>query len=283
MNPADPAAAAVGYAERGWQVFPCHTTHPGGCSCAQADACASPGKHPRTRHGLNDATVDPRQLERWFAAPANIGIRTGAESGLVVVDIDPRHGGDATWRRLTDRHGPVPTYTVRTGGGGTHLYLQHPGRPVRNSAGMLGPGVDIRGDGGYVLAPPSTHACGGRYELADERPPAAAPGWLLDALRPPAVPVTRRDWMHDRGTRGVDRWIDELRRAPHGARNDTLNRVAFILGRHAAEAGGDDLALRERLVHEAVGIGLGEREARRTTDSGFRAGLRRSLGAGIEL
>lgn len=277
-------AAALGYAERGWQVFPCHTTGASGCSCAQRGECTSPGKHPRTRRGLHDATTSHDQLRRWFAAvpTANLGIRTGADSGLVVVDIDPRHGGVDTWQRLTARHGTLDTYTVATGGGGVHHYLHHPGRPIRNSAGMLGPGVDIRGDGGYVIAPPSSHATGARYELVDDRALAPAPRWLLHALQPVARPVPNRDWISDRSPdRVVERWISELRRAPEGARNDTLNRVAFIVGRVAGDRG-DDAALQARLVHEAIGIGLGEREARRTAASGFDAGVR-ARGASVEL
>jgi len=273
-------AAALDYTERGWQVLPCHTANPAGCSCPMRNDCSSPGKHPRTNRGVHQASVDPTQLRRWFSSDANLGIRTGAASGLVVIDIDPRHGGDATWQHLLDRHGDLSTYTVRTGSGGTHHYLQHPGRSVRNSAGMLGPGIDIRGDNGYVIAPPSRHTRG-HYQLVDDQQPAACPQWLLGALRPP--PVTVRRHQIERGSPSsatVERWLNELRSAPEGTRNHTLNRVAYILGRATRGAEGD---VQARLVSEAVAIGLPELEARRTTASGFEAGVRQRDGQGAEL
>jgi hypothetical protein len=94
-----------------------------------------------------------------------IAVRTGAESGLVVLDVDPQHGGDDTLAELLAAHGVLPiTVECFTGGGGRHIYFRHPGGEVRNSAGKVGPGLDIRGDGGYVVAPPSPHPSGRRYE-----------------------------------------------------------------------------------------------------------------------
>jgi hypothetical protein len=109
----------------------------------------------------------------WFCRwrEAGIGIVTGAISGLVVIDIDVRHGGDVALEHLEREHGRLPTTVeCQTGGGGRHLYFAHPGGLVRNKVG-LAPRVDLRGDGGYVVAPPSLHASGLRYARVDGRVP----------------------------------------------------------------------------------------------------------------
>jgi hypothetical protein len=139
-----------------------------GCSCRRRD-CTSPAKHPRTGNGLHAATTDQETIHRWWRRwpNANVAVRTGAISGLVVLDIDPEHGGNETLIQLLDRNGPMPTtIPINTGAGGRHLWFAHPGHPVRNSASQLGPGLDVRGDGGYVIAPPSVHVRGSRYTFA---------------------------------------------------------------------------------------------------------------------
>lgn len=165
-----PVDAAVVYAHRGWAVFPCHAPArtPAGCSCGAAE-CASPAKHPRVAGGLKSATTDNGQIEGWWARwpNANVAIRTGEVSGLVVVDIDPDHGGDASLECLVEEHGSPPVgRVVRTGSGGRHLYFRHPGGVVRNDAGRrLGPGLDIRGTAGTssprprVTPPVATTRC----------------------------------------------------------------------------------------------------------------------------
>src|SRR5207237_430804 len=132
-----PIDAAVVYARRGWAVFPCHHPVRGACSCAAGD-CSSPGKHPRVAGGFHAATRDEAQVRAWWARwpRSNVAIRTGAASGLVVIDVDPRHGGDASLERVTDEYGALPPgRTIRTGSGGRHLYFLHPGMTVRNDAG----------------------------------------------------------------------------------------------------------------------------------------------------
>jgi hypothetical protein len=162
---------ALAYARRGWPVLPLHTATNGGCSCDKPD-CSDIGKHPRfhvtdLQHGLKDATTDDTLIRRWWQRwrHANIGIVTGKVSGLVVIDVDPRHGGDLTLEDLEAEHGKFPeTVENLTGGGGRHLFYQHPGGELRCGTDALGPGVDIKADGGYVVAPPSRHASGRRYE-----------------------------------------------------------------------------------------------------------------------
>lgn len=185
-----PLAAALAYAERGWHVFPLHTPQPdGSCSCNR-ECGRDIGKHPRTMTGLNAATTNSEQIAEWWEMwpTANIGIRTGAISGLVIVDAD----GDQGWqdlRNLEADHGIPDTIAVNTGSGGLHLYLKHPGGTIQNSTKAIAPGLDVRGDGGYAVAPPSLHHSGTRYswdELAT-RPdaettvtdPGRMPEWMV--------------------------------------------------------------------------------------------------------
>ncbi len=178
--------AALDYAGRGWHVFPCHTPTEQGCSCRK-DACEVIGKHPRTPHGLTDATTDVATIRRWWRQwpEANIALRTGTVSGFVVLDEDAYKGGDTSRLGLEQSYSPLPeTLQQLTGGGGVHYFFAHPGSPVKNSVETLGPGLDIRGDGGYIIAPPSLHVSGQRYvwevtHAPDDLPLAPCPAWLL--------------------------------------------------------------------------------------------------------
>ena len=280
-----PIDAALIYARRGWEVFPCHAParSPGSCTCCHAD-CGSPGKHPRVRGGLNSSTRDEDVIRRWWATwpNANIAVRTGAASGLVVIDIDPDHGGEDSLRSVQAAHGQLPPgRAIRTGSGGRHLYFAHPGDVVPNDAGRrLGSGLDIRGDGGYVIAPPSLHVTGGRYAVAGrggEIPDL--PDWLLDLVRKrePPTPPTRPARNVEHG----DAWaraaaageLDELRHAAPGIRNSTLNRVSFKLGQIIGAGLLDQAEIEQSLVDAGLAVGLGEREAVRTVRSGLSAGV----------
>lgn len=188
---------ALRLAGLGYPVFPCHAMQDGRCTCGKAD-CNSPGKHPRTRHGLKDATTDPARIHEWDWTAANLAVVTGAVSGFIAIDVDPRHDGDRTLERLLQTHGPLPdTVTQATGGGGRHFLFQHPGWPVKNDGKgkRLGPGIDIRGDSGYILVPPSWTK--GEYRWLDGRAPwdvplAPLPTWLADSLSDGACRDTRR-------------------------------------------------------------------------------------------
>ena len=146
------------YASRGWPVLPLHDVEGGRCSCGEAN-CRSPGKHPRSQHGVKDASNDVQQINDWWGRwpGANVGIATGAVSNLVVVDIDPRNGGNESYAQLKlDLPGVFTELVkVRSGSGGTHLYFQHPGGHVPCRANVR-PGIDVKADGGYIVAPPSS-------------------------------------------------------------------------------------------------------------------------------
>lgn len=192
----DLLTAALEYAERGWPVIPLHSPAAHGCSCGQAD-CASPVKHPRTAHGLKDASRDPAIIREWWRRwpDANIGVVTGPESGILVLDVDGRQGEESLIEFERSGWHLPDTHTVRTGGGGQHLYFAWPeGAAVRNSASKIAPGLDIRGLGGYVVAPPSLHASGQRYAVNESAiPPAPCPEWLLSLNREPQTAQTRQD------------------------------------------------------------------------------------------
>lgn len=210
----DLLANALRYAEAGWPVLPLHTPTEAGCSCRRAD-CESVGKHPRTRHGVKDATCEPGQIRAWWHTwpEANVGIRTGAEAGIVVLDVDGDEGRQST----SDKAIP-PTATARTGDG-EHKYFAHPDGTVKNFTKKL-PGLDLKGDGGYVVAPPSLHVSGRRYEWLIppwEEQPASCPAWLLELLNAQAestVPAPSADG-----------------RITVGARNDTLASLAGTMRR----------------------------------------------------
>jgi predicted P-loop ATPase len=193
--------AAVAYATQfGWRVFPLHSVDASGCTCG-SPACTGtkPGKHPRTARGCLDASTDAEQIRAWWTQwpDANIGVATG--NGLVVIDIDPRHGGDESFDELRERLGKLPdTVEALTGSKGRHIYLAVPkGVEVRNSAGVIAPGIDVRGENGYVVAAPSSHVSGGTYgwELSsrpDEVDVAEIPRAWLDAIaRRPKLRVLR--------------------------------------------------------------------------------------------
>ncbi|MBZ9755270.1 bifunctional DNA primase/polymerase [Mesorhizobium sp. ESP6-5] len=125
------------------------------------------GKRPLIPAWQQAATTDPVQIGAWFSRwpIANIGIATGAQSGVVVLDVDHKNGGMESLERLRQEIELPETLTAKSGSGGLHFYYRYPlDEDVRNSAGKLGPGLDIRGEGGFIVAPPSMHACGQTYE-----------------------------------------------------------------------------------------------------------------------
>ena len=217
---------ALEYAKRGWKVIPLHTPDAQGkCSCRKAD-CGSVGKHPRTMNGLKDATTDENKIRGWWDMwpDANIGIATGAASNLVVLDVDPRHDGDKTLAVLEDDYGQLPpTSYSRTGGDGMHYLFSYPDAEIKNSAGRLGAGLDIRGEGGYIVAPPSLHQSGKRYAWAEaEVSLAQMPDWMLHLLTESHRTKERES---TQGQRKERQTISAGECIPEGQRNDALFRL----------------------------------------------------------
>ncbi|MFY9530826.1 MAG: bifunctional DNA primase/polymerase [Candidatus Acidiferrales bacterium] len=210
--------AAREYARRGWPVFPVHGIRDKKCACGKA-SCDDAGKHPRTAHGLLDASRDEKPIRAWWTQwpDANIGLRTGND--VLVVDVDPRHEGDNTLAALEQNHGAFPvTLEARTGGGGRHLFFAlRNGQVVRNSTGKLGPGVDVRGAGGYVMLPPSHHLSGNQYQWVNEADLAPLPEWLAAKLAEPEPRAASAN--------------DSQEKIPEGQRNGALTSLAGSMRR----------------------------------------------------
>jgi len=215
------AASAQWLAEEmGLPVFPCDDQ-----------------KRPMTQHGFRDATRDAATIQRSFRNAAMIGIPTGEASGFFVLDLDCKNGARGLeWLAAHESRLPK-TRRHRTRSGGIHLLFTMPaGRTIRNSASKVGPGVDVRGTGGYIIAPPSDG-----YDVVDASTIAEAPAWLLDLIDPPAPqaqPVAPRPPGPPRqsgdgtpyGLAALDAAASAIMTAPDGAKHDTLNREAYSIG-----------------------------------------------------
>ncbi len=244
-DPSPMLEAALACAARGWSVIPMQAR----------------GKRPIVAwRAFEQQAAGPGDITRWFAhwTEANLGLVTGRVSGLVVVDVDPRHGGAESLAAAEAEHGPLlPTVEAATGGGGRHLYYAHPGGVVANRV-ALRPGIDLRGDGGCVVAPPSVHPNGRRYEWAAGR----APGQVPLAPLPPHFGGLQRPIGHSRlhWRRLVREGVDE------GARNNT---IASLAG-HLMQRGVEREVVAELLLawnHRHCRPPLAEAEVLRTVDS----------------
>jgi len=205
--------AALAYAGEGWLVFPCRPHR----------------KEPLTEHGVKDAMTDPSVITAWWTRwpDANVAIATGAPSGLVVLDIDkkPEAGidGEEPVAALQASRGALPeTVEQITGSGGRQLFFRQPGGTIPNSAGKFGAGLDVRGDNGYVIVPPSIHPNGRRYawELShhpDEIPLADLPSAWIALLQRSGTT----------GTRSPS--VDLCPPIAEGHRNDALFRLGCQL------------------------------------------------------
>lgn len=240
-------AAALEYVARGWKVIQLHhiVLVAGHCSCWDGPACPSAGKHPIARAWQATFIETPEQvLSAWASQPlAGIGIVTGPASGLWVLDVDPDHGGDDSLRDLIIANGRLPdTHTVQTGSGGLHYYFATAGLDfdLTNARGRMprGNGLDIRGRGGFVVAPPSVSGRGAYRTLTSwVGGVAVAAGWLIDMLRPaPARERTELYGVDDVARDGqpyavaaVRAQLAELAACPVGGRNETAFKVACRL------------------------------------------------------
>lgn len=184
---------ALHYASQGMRVLPLHyITSAGECSCGgpKVNEKCKPGKHPFSRlvpHGVLDASNDLNKVREWFSnKPYNLGLATGWVSGIFVLDRDDKDRGDASLAALEAQHGKLPKSLTQITGGGAHYVFQMPPQlDIKNSAGKIAPGIDVRANGGYVVAAPSRHETGKTYTWLSEGLPqceeiAQAPKWLID-------------------------------------------------------------------------------------------------------
>jgi putative DNA primase/helicase len=273
MPPRNPERAALAYARLGWAVFP-----------------LTPGtKIPlKGSRGCLDASTDPATIRRWWAAhpTANIGLACGL-SGLVAIDLDAKNGrdGPASWEHLKHQCGDVDDSAApisQTPSGGLHVLFAANGDKIGNSAGKLGDGIDVRGDGGYIVLPPSVLEDGSRYAWQDGRKPTDCtppplPGALAELLtggngarsRPsPSAPIHAEAYARA----ALQGELGKLAAATVGERNNTLNAAAFSLGQlvgAGALVRGD---MESRLLAVALAVGLGERESLAAIRNGLDAG-----------
>ncbi|MEU7817072.1 bifunctional DNA primase/polymerase [Pseudonocardia sp. NPDC049154] len=283
----DAVELVTSYINMGIAVFPLYGVgEDGRCQCGRD--CPSPAKHPRLGlahrkddprratcrgecgmlgHGLHDATTDPGQVAEWLAAfpTANWAVRPPV--GVLVLDEDPRNGGDVELAKLEERHGALPaTLTARTGSGGRHIWLSYNG-PAR---GKLCAGVDCKTNTGYLVAPPSRHISGGTYEWVDQHAAAYAPQWVKDIMNPPVrlrpQPRTRADL-----TRVGKGLVDYVLGKAFGEVNDAVYWAACRADQHGIL---DDIL--EDLVQAAGHAAgaqashAGEMQTRRTIESARR-------------
>jgi hypothetical protein len=267
--------SALALAGAGFQVFPLQF------------ASKEPLKGSR---GFKDATGNAAVLRRWFGSRVerNIGIRTGAVSRLWVLDVDD----PAALAALEAGHGRLPLTRIVATSRGRHYWFRNGKTTVPNSASKVAPDIDVRGEGGYVLAPPSVHPTGVVYEWANDAPLVEAPAWLVErAVARPAITLSERATAYQRrpdsvdgpsryGRAALEREIVLVTQAGEGGRNCQLNRSSFRLHQLVASGVLDAGEVERRLIEGAIANGLaadtksgGMGQVMRTIRSGARAGL----------
>jgi putative DNA primase/helicase len=257
------------YIQMGWPIFPVYEINPlGVCSCRSGADCANPGKHPRTFHGLKDATTDVNQVSLWDNQfpTANWGLSTGSPSGVGVIDIDTKDGvsGYESFERYEEDHGFLPpTMQAKTGGGGLHLLFQIPqGARVPSRVGWM-PGVDIRGDGGYIVLPPGNHKSGERYEWVQWRALAEMPQYVIDDILKGVEGGGKKD------LRPISEFV--LNGIPEGERDDTLFRWACRLRRqHATDDDGGLAVVTELILAIAQRSNFPQDQALKKVEQAFK-------------
>jgi putative DNA primase/helicase len=290
-------ASALDYARAGYRVFPLWPVNEHGeCCCPKGWECTRAGKHPKDEGWKDRATTDPpwwRKLAEgeynpvnWYPQ-ANLGV---ALDDTFALDMDPDNNGDVTLTQIQERLGKgfeMPaTIIVQTGSGGRHFYFLQPG-DTKIGNPKFRRGLDIKGRGGYLVAPPSISGKG-PYAFVDKHDlkPAPPPAWLTDAiaegekqqrgepsrLSPGAVPNPK---MRAYRKAALERNARELAGAPGGERNNTLNKCAYALGQLAAYGITAEDECREVLyaAAEACGMHFAGDGVKATFDSGWRSGM----------
>ena len=250
-------AAALDYISRDRKIFPCNIN-----------------KRPLIKNGFKAATTDQDIISEWWAKNPNASIGAPTGDGLLVLDIDLPDGQSAL-DALEKENSPLPqTLEQRTGSGGRHLFFSVDTK-IKNSAGKLGVNLDIRGDGGYIILPPSNHESGNHYEWTNKNPIAEAPKWLirkLTAQNPNDKKRTITGISTHYGQKALVTELAELTGTSEGSRNHRLNQAAFSLGQLVAGGELDQGQVEAALQSAAVSIGLSSKEAEVTLHSGLEAG-----------
>jgi hypothetical protein len=282
-------AAALAYAQHGWHVFPLRPSkYPyGNCPECNPERDTYRAHQPGTCghdlcHSFYAATTDPATITDWWKRlpDSNLAIRTGRHSGIAAVDIDPRSGGRRSLIRLENDHGLLPGTVMQiTGSDGLHLIYQH-----RDGLGIgakvWGPGIDLRGEGGYIVAAPSIHPrTGDRYRWSgdgDFRHPL--PPWpdrhLPPPVKEPPRPITAAPDPGRAGGGPLAGLVRFVLASGDGTRNDRLNWAAYHAGEHVTKGRFDAGEAVSALLEAARHIGLGEKEAAATIESGLTNGMR---------
>lgn len=204
-------AAARQMALSGLYLFPCHgITKDLRCTCNNP-ACANPGKHPFTTHGLTDATDNIINLAELFKfrTDLNLAMATGTKSKLLVIDIDGNKGGFASLEKLEEKYGELPQTPTSITGNGEHRLFNLPEEKIKNRANATGstyPGIDVRTTGGYVIVPPSTHVSGRQYRWSDDMPEETIdlPGWMIELVKDRPKPI--KEIAHDYSNGAASDW-----------------------------------------------------------------------------
>ncbi|WP_435018474.1 bifunctional DNA primase/polymerase [Tundrisphaera sp. TA3] len=234
----------------GFAVFPIHgITAAGNCTCHKGEACGHPGKHPFSAHGFKDASKDPEVIARQFDCreDLNVGIATGRGSGIVVIDLDGEEG-EASWQGITGAHpgSPPPPGMVFLTGKGRHLLFRHPVTAVKSRQKLAGyEGIDVRADGGYIVAPPSTHHSGRKYRVDGETYKLGiphAPSWLLAMLMAEA-PRKEREADYSATSGAVPQWEPDEVRAMLDALDPSMGYQEWIEIGMALHSGGFPLSM----------------------------------------
>lgn len=270
---------AQSYTARSWPVFPCRSAEEIDPSTGEILGV----KTPYTPNGWRGASKRENILRVWWERnpSAMVGIPTGEAIGAWVLDIDVKGNGFATLGDLVAEHGPLPhTLRATTPSGGEHIYFRH-AAGVRNR-GSLGLGIDVRGDGGYVIAPGSQTEDGRSYKWVDpDAPLADAPQWLLDlvvrkAPEPSTSPVAAtRAESNDRYVEAaVQRELDDLASTPMGNRNNRLNDASFNIGQFVGAGAITESQARAWLEAVARSWGRDWPRCVKTINNGLSAGIR---------
>jgi hypothetical protein len=248
------ATMAEPYLRLRWPVFP-----------------STQDKRPLCPHGYRDASVDPRTIEDWSRRfpGCNIAIATGRISGVMVVDVDGPEG-ERSLQTLAEEgvviYSPLQSVTGR----GRHMFFRYD-KNTKSSVGKLGPGLDIRADGGSCTVPPSLHASGKRYEWTSDPEATPIPHFPLSGLLYLHKPRARPSWGGAPAV-SLSEIVTRVTSALPGTRNHALNAASYLAGKLVRSGQVSEEAAEHTLVEAGLAAGLDRHECTATVRSGLRAG-----------